>query len=71
MTAPSCLHDYFVRSARRSPDAPAVIEPGAGSISYGELDALSDRLRDRFAALGVNRGDRVGLYCASRSTRSR
>jgi len=62
MTAPSCLHDYFVRSARRSPEAPAVIEPGRGAISYGGLDALSDRLRDRFAALGVNRGDRVGLY---------
>ena len=32
------LHQYFVDAARRSPDAPAVIEPGAGSISYGELD---------------------------------
>ena len=62
MTAPSGLHDYFVRSARRSPHPPAVIEPGVGSISYGELDALSDRLRDRFAALGVKKGDRVGLY---------
>ena len=62
MTAPSSLHEYFVDAARRSPDAPAVIEPGAGSISYGELDLISDRLRDRLAALGVKRGDRVGLY---------
>jgi amino acid adenylation domain-containing protein len=62
MTVSNCLHEYFVHAARRNPHAPAVIEPGAGSISYGELDALSDRLRDRFAALGVKKGDRVGLY---------
>jgi amino acid adenylation domain-containing protein len=62
MSAPRGLHDYFVRSARRTPHATAVIEPGAGSISYGELDALSDRMRDRIAALGVKRGDRVGIY---------
>jgi acyl-CoA synthetase (AMP-forming)/AMP-acid ligase II len=40
----------------------AVVEPGQGSISYGELDALSDRLRDRLTQLGVGRGDRVGIY---------
>src|SRR5215470_13541650 len=62
MNEPRVLHDYFVQSARRSPGATAVIEPGAGSISYGELDALSDRMRDRIAALGVKRGDRVGIY---------
>src|SRR5215472_14900427 len=62
MSVPSSLHDHLSRSARRSPSAPAVIEPGTGSISYGELDALSDRLRDRIAALGVKRGDRVGIY---------
>ena len=26
------------------------------------LDRLSDQLRDRLAALGVGRGDRVGIY---------
>jgi amino acid adenylation domain-containing protein len=62
MSEPSGLHDLFSRSARQRPRAPAVIEPGSGSISYGELDALSDRVRDRIAALGVKRGDRVGVY---------
>jgi non-ribosomal peptide synthetase component F len=57
-----CLHELFIASARRSPQALAVVEPGQGSISYGELDALSDRLRDRLAELGVGRGDRVGIF---------
>ncbi|HRD90943.1 MAG TPA: AMP-binding protein, partial [Accumulibacter sp.] len=62
MNANTCLHDAFIASARQSPQAVAVVEPGQGAISYGQLDALSDRLRDRLAALGVSRGDRVGIY---------
>ena len=62
MSATSCLHELFIASARQNPRALAVVEPGQGSISYGELDALSDRLRDRLAKLGVGRGDRVGIY---------
>jgi L-proline---[L-prolyl-carrier protein] ligase len=62
MTGASGLHRYFIDSTRRWPNSVAVIEPGHGSISYAELDALSDRVRDRLAALGVRRGDRVGLY---------
>ncbi len=58
----SCLHDYFLDSARRSPLAVAVVEPGHGSLTYAELDALSNRVRDRLVALGVGRGDRVGIY---------
>jgi amino acid adenylation domain-containing protein len=51
-----------MESVRRNPRATAVVEPGYGSLTYAELDALSDRLRDRLAALGVERGDRVGIY---------
>src|SRR5690606_17195375 len=35
---------------------------GGGQITYGRLEALSDRLRDRLMAMGVRRGDRVGIY---------
>jgi amino acid adenylation domain-containing protein len=56
------LHRYLIDSARRDPRAVAVVEPGVGSISYGDLDLLSDLMRDRLVALGVARGDRVGLY---------
>ena len=62
MRASTCLHDAFIVSAQQSPQAVAVVEPGQGSISYGQLDALSDRLRDRLTELGVSRGDRVGIY---------
>jgi amino acid adenylation domain-containing protein len=55
------LHIPFGRAARQYPDHVAVIEPGKGSISYRDLDAVSDRLRDRLRADGVGPGDRVGL----------
>jgi len=38
-----------------------VVEPGGRSVSYQELDALTDRVRDRLRHLGVQPGDRVGL----------
>ena len=56
------LHDLFTRAALLYPDRSAVEEPGRGGVTYGELAALSDRVRDRLVSLGVNPGDRVGLY---------
>ena len=62
MAAESALHGAFVEAARRFPDRPAVVEPGHSSVSYAELDRLSDRVRDRLVASGVEPGDRVGFY---------
>jgi amino acid adenylation domain-containing protein len=56
------LHRYLAEAARRTPERDAVVEPGAGTLSYGALDALSDRVRDRLVRLGVRPGDRVGLW---------
>lgn len=56
------LHEYLVRSAARTPEQVAIVDPGVAEISYAELDRLSDRLRDRLRALGVLPGDRVGVY---------
>ena len=56
------LHGYLAQSAARSPERLAVVEPGAGSLTYGELDALSDRVRDRLARSACGPGDRVGLW---------
>jgi amino acid adenylation domain-containing protein len=52
----------FAAAAARFRDRTAVECPPDGTISYGELDALSDRVRDRLVASGVRRGDRVGIY---------
>ena len=56
------LHRAFTEAAQRFPGRTAVVEPGKASITYAELDALSDRLRDRLIAQGVASGDRVGFY---------
>src|SRR5262245_52164912 len=62
MKAFDALHEFFVDAAQRWPEQGAVVEPGHGEITYGELATLTDRLRDRLAALGVRPGDRVGIY---------
>jgi amino acid adenylation domain-containing protein len=56
------LHRYLAASARRAPHALAVVEPGGGAIAYADLDRLSDRVRDRLRAIGVEPGDRVGIH---------
>jgi amino acid adenylation domain-containing protein len=55
------LIDLFERAARSHSGRTAVVEPGAGELTYEELDALADQVRDRLVELGVGRGDRVGL----------
>ena len=62
MTTPHALHSFFIDAAQRWPDHVAVVDPGYAAISYAELATLTDRVRDRLAALGVRRGDRVGIY---------
>ena len=54
------LVDYLADSARSRPDKPAILFKGA-TITYGQLERLSDACASAFAALGVRRGDRVAL----------
>ena len=56
------LHQLLILSAQKYPDRNAVEESDNGSITYHELDLLSDRLRDWLIHLGVRPGDRVGIY---------
>lgn len=62
MVTPKALFEFLENSARVDPDRTAVIEPGQGSITYGELNALADQLSIRLYQLGVRQGDRVGIY---------
>ena len=61
MNATTGLAGLLEASARRYPDAPAVGMVEGPSITYAELDGLSDRMRDRLWQLGVRPGDRVGM----------
>ena len=56
------LHDVLARSAATRGDHAAVEEPGGARITYSELQQLADRVRDRLLALGVQPGDRVGIW---------
>jgi amino acid adenylation domain-containing protein len=58
----TALHRLLETSARTHADRLAVDDPGGGGLTYGELDALSDGVRDRLARLGVAPGDRVGIW---------
>jgi amino acid adenylation domain-containing protein len=48
-------------SAHRDPNQVAVRVPDGREVTYGELDALSNAMRDRLVHLGVGPGDRVGM----------
>jgi amino acid adenylation domain-containing protein len=57
------LHRILDGPVAQRPSHPAVVEGnGGGRIDYATLNHLSDRVRDRLAALGVQQGDRVGMY---------
>jgi long-chain acyl-CoA synthetase len=53
---------YFLEeSARKYPDAPCTIFKGA-TITFKEMNALTDRIAAAVAGLGVKKGDRVGIF---------
>ncbi|MGB9669487.1 MAG: AMP-binding protein, partial [Anaerolineales bacterium] len=52
---------FLEESARKYPDSPCTIFKGA-VITYKEMDELTDRLAAALAALGVKKGDRVGMF---------
>jgi amino acid adenylation domain-containing protein len=58
------LHEGFLAASRRFPNRAAVIEPGdpGATLSYRELDDLTDQVAAALRASGVKPGDRVGVY---------
>ncbi|MFG2628159.1 amino acid adenylation domain-containing protein [Streptomyces sp. NPDC048473] len=54
------LHDGFLARAAQRPDRPAVIAPGR-TLSYGELDSLSNRLDRWLRERGAGSGTLVGI----------
>ena len=41
----ACLHGWLDASAARAPGSTAIVDPGRGTITYGDLARLSDRVR--------------------------
>jgi long-chain acyl-CoA synthetase len=55
------LFHFLEESARKYPDRPCTIFKGA-TISYKEMNELTDRIAGALASLGVKKGDRVGIF---------
>jgi long-chain acyl-CoA synthetase len=58
---PIPLFGLLEESAKKYPNSACTIFRGA-SITYYEMDALTDRLAAGIAALGIKKGDRVGIF---------
>ena len=56
------LHGLLEAAAARHPERVALEDLPDGSITYRELSALSDEVRDCLLGFGVVPGDRVGIY---------
>jgi acyl-CoA synthetase (AMP-forming)/AMP-acid ligase II len=50
-----------------SPDKPAVIVDGGPTLTYGELEAASNRLAHLFRAVGLERGDHIAFVLENRA----
>jgi long-chain acyl-CoA synthetase len=58
---PVPIFHFLEESARKYPDQPCTIFKGA-QISFREMDAITDQLAGALAAMGVKKGDRVGMF---------
>lgn len=56
-----CIHEDFRDRARRTPDA-AAVTGGGRSLTYAELDRMSDALAARLSERGAGPGRLVGLH---------
>ncbi len=57
----ACIHHAIHQQIAKNPQTKAAVH-GDSYLSYAELDHLSTLLAAQLIGLGVNRGDRVGLF---------
>jgi len=58
------LHYFIEEAARKFPDHTALMLKG-GTVTYRELDELTDRMAAALVGLGVKKGDRVAILMAN------
>ncbi|GFG29417.1 hypothetical protein Cfor_02618 [Coptotermes formosanus] len=56
-----CLHEQFVKQAKATPDAIAVVTHTGHKVSYGELDQMTEQLAIKLRHLGVKNNVVVGI----------
>jgi amino acid adenylation domain-containing protein/thioester reductase-like protein len=56
-----CLHQLFEEQARRTPQAPALLDTD-GTLTYEELDRRAERLAGYLRGVGVGPDEVVGVY---------
>ncbi|XP_006818170.1 uncharacterized protein LOC102809176, partial [Saccoglossus kowalevskii] len=56
------LHDMFIRQARLTPDAVAVVSDDGSQLTFAELDSLTDCLATNLRICGVVADSIVGIY---------
>ncbi|KAK3755845.1 hypothetical protein QZH41_003937 [Actinostola sp. cb2023] len=57
-----CLHEMFIEQARKTPDAAAVVSDDGRSLTFKELDEITDVLALHFRHRGCGKDQVVGLY---------
>ncbi|MDX6324124.1 MAG: hypothetical protein QOK15_478 [Nocardioidaceae bacterium] len=62
MLKPRTIGDITHLWARRVPDRVALRDPQGKQLTYGQLDALANRLAQGLIALGLRTGDRVATW---------
>ena len=55
------LHELFEQQARRTPDAPAIVDPES-ALTYEELDRRAEHLAAYLRSVGVRPDELVGVY---------
>ena len=66
MSKTSLLHELITASAERAPASPALTS-GRDTLSYRELDDQVGGLASGLMALGLDRGERVGIFLDKRT----
>ncbi|MEN8167521.1 MAG: amino acid adenylation domain-containing protein [Pseudomonadota bacterium] len=65
MSSASSLHQLLDNSARRYPNNIAIEDPSRpeiGAVTYSELEQRANEVREELERVGVQPGDRVGIY---------
>ena len=59
------IRQFIQERASQTPDAPAILAPGRGALTYAGLEEGLNRLTHTLAELGIQPSDRIALVCSN------